>query len=73
MYDILIPEVKKMAEQAELDNLNLMQKRIEYLIGARMKDRKKIQEAARSIDKLRRKAPKGWDSAEEIRKWRDRR
>ena len=60
-------------EQAELDNLNLMQKRIEFLIGARMKDRKKIQEAARSIDKLRRKAPKGWDSAEEIRKWRDRR
>ncbi|MDI6839920.1 MAG: hypothetical protein QMD71_03540 [bacterium] len=62
-----------MVKQVELDNLNLMQKRASLLIGARMRDYKKIQKAARSIERLRRKAPKGWDSVEEIRKWRDKR
>ena len=35
--------------------------------------RKNVVEAILITEKLRRKAPEGWDSAEEIRRWRDRR
>lgn len=34
---------------------------------------KNVVEAILINEKLRRKAPEGWDSAEEIRRWRDRR
>jgi hypothetical protein len=34
---------------------------------------KNIVEAILLNEKLRRRAPKGWDSAEEIRRWRNRR
>lgn len=34
---------------------------------------KNVVEAVLINEKLRRKAPEGWDSAEEIRRWRDRR
>lgn len=65
--------MKTLIEQKELENLNLMQKRVEFLIGARVQNRKQIHIAVRAIDKLRCKAPKNWDSVEEIRKWRDKR
>ena len=35
--------------------------------------RKNVVEALLLNEKLRRKAPEGWDSAEEIRRWRNRR
>jgi post-segregation antitoxin (ccd killing protein) len=35
--------------------------------------RKNVVEAVLLNERLRRKAPEGWDSAEEIRRWRDRR
>jgi len=34
---------------------------------------KNVVEAVLLNEKLRRRAPKGWDSAEEIRRWRNRR
>jgi len=49
-----------------------MAKRVEYLIGARVRDRKKILAASQAIDRLRRKVP-GWESVQEIRRWRDHR
>ena len=54
-----------------LDHLNLMQRRLEILIGGRVMDRDKMIEAAKSIDRLRRKV-NGWNSVHEIRKWRER-
>ena len=56
----------------ELEHLSLMQKRIEILIGGRMVERDKAAEAADYINRLRRKVD-GWDSTEEVRRWRDRR
>lgn len=44
-----------------LEHLGVMTKRVEYLIGARIRDRKKILTASQTIDRLRRKV-RGWDS-----------
>ena len=55
-----------------LEHLGVMAKRVEYLIGARVRDRKKILAASQAIDRLRRKVP-GWESVQEIRRWRDHR
>lgn len=55
-----------------LEHLGMMAKRVEYLIGARVRDRKKILAASQAIDRLRRKVP-GWESVPEIRRWRDHR
>jgi hypothetical protein len=52
-----------------LEHLNLIQRRLEILVGGRLKDRYKIQKAAESINSLRRKC-EGFDSVAEIRKWR---
>ncbi len=55
-----------------LEHLGVMTKRVAYLIGGRVRDRKKILAASQAIDQLRRKVP-GWKSAQEIRRWRDHR
>lgn len=65
--------MKALIGQKELENLNLMQKRVEFLIGARVQNRKQIHSAVQAIDKLRSKTSKNWNSVEEIRKWRDKR
>ena len=54
------------------ERLGVMAKRVEYLIGARVRDRKKILAASQAIDRLRRKVA-GWNSVQEIRRWRDHR
>ena len=55
-----------------LEQLSVMAKRVEYLIGGRVRDRKKILAVSHAIDRLRRKVP-GWESVQEIRRWRDHR
>ncbi len=57
---------------SSLERLGVMTKRVEYLIGARIRDRKKIVAASQAIDRLRRKVA-GWNSIQEIRRWRDHR
>jgi len=59
-------------ESLGLEHVGVMAKRVEYLIGARVRDRKKILAASQAIDRLRRKVP-GWESVQEIRRWRDHR
>ena len=54
------------------EHVGQMARRVEYLIGGRIRDRKKIQAASDAIDRLRRKVPR-WHSVEEIRRWRDHR
>ena len=56
-------------ENVALEHLNLMKKRVEFLIGAKIHDRKKMLDASRNIDKLRRKVS-GLNSVEIIRKFR---
>ena len=61
----------KVKEKIGLEHLDLMQRRIEVLIGGRVVDRDKMVKAAESIDRLRRKV-NGWNSVQEIRRWRER-
>lgn len=43
---------------------------VELLTQHRVRDHKRMLEASRNIDKLRKKAPVGWNSVEIIRKFR---
>lgn len=61
--------MQKQSGSIALEHLNLMEKRIKFLIGAKIYDRKKMAEASRNIDKLQRKVS-GLRSVEIIRKFR---
>lgn len=61
----MLPQISKI----DLDHLELMEKRVEFLVGAKIYDRKRILKASQDIDKLRRKA-KGLKSVDEVRRWR---
>ena len=61
--------MQRQTENIALEHLNLMKRRVEFLIGARIHDRKKMLGASRNIDKLRRKVS-GLSSVEIIRKFR---
>lgn len=50
--------------------INVMEKRLEMLDGARLRDRDRIENAISTQDRQREKS-KGWNGAKEIRKWRD--
>jgi protoheme ferro-lyase len=59
----------------EYDTLELIRKRIELLVGARLKPQDSIKTASQKIDKLREKygdVEDGYNSVKIIRKWRDR-
>lgn len=47
--------------------------RVSYLVGSRLKDRKRIHKAIKMQDEIRKRhpAPQAWKSADEIRKWRE--
>mgnify|MGYP005843620783 CR=1 FL=1 len=57
----------------EYNNLSVTEKRISYLLGARLKESDKITAAIEKQDEIRKKyaAPQGWDSVAIIRKWRE--
>jgi len=57
-------EVKK-----QLDNLDLFQRRIEILAGARLRERNRIKSAVELQNKIRKRIGK-WHGSAEIRKWR---
>lgn len=59
------------AKNTVLEHLGLMKKRVEFLIGAKIHNRKKMLEASHNIDKLRRKVS-GLNSVDIIRKFRGR-
>jgi hypothetical protein len=54
----------------EADKINLIEKRLEIIMGARLRDRNRIENAISTQDRLRKKS-KGWNGTKEIRKWRD--
>jgi hypothetical protein len=52
------------------DERTVIEKRLEVITGARLRDRSRIEKAISIQDRLREKS-KGWNGAKEIRKWRE--
>ena len=48
-----------------------MTKAVELLIKGRLRDRSLMIKAAETMDRLRRKAPSGWESVKILRKFRE--
>jgi hypothetical protein len=58
-------------EKVEIMNtVSIVEKRFGILVEARLRDRKRIESAISTQDRLREKS-KGWSGAKEIRRWRD--
>ena len=59
--------------QSEYDHMTLIEKRISYLSGARLRETDKKRSAMERQDAIRRghQATAGWDSVSQIRKWRE--
>ncbi len=57
----------------DYDKLSIIEKRISYLLGARLREKEKIRAALEKQDRLRENhpVPHGWDSVSVIRKWRE--
>jgi hypothetical protein len=57
----------------DYDKVSIVEKRISYLLGARLRDKDKIKMAIEKQDKIRENHPvlQGWDSVSAIRKWRE--
>lgn len=55
-----------------MDDISIVQKRLEILWSARFRDRTGVEEAVKIQEELSKKSPKDWSGTEEIRKWRDR-
>ena len=56
--------------QSHADNLEVFQKRLELLVGARFEEKMKIEKSIKVQDNIRARI-KNWDSTKEIRKWRE--
>nr|QNO57291.1 hypothetical protein HCLJFGEB_00035 [Methanosarcinales archaeon ANME-1 ERB7] len=60
-----------MKEKVErMNTVDIVERRLEIIVGARLRDRKRIETAISTQDRLREKS-KGWNGAKEIRRWRD--
>jgi len=59
----------------KFDTMNLIEKRIQYLLGARLRDKTRMLKAIKKQDQIRstHKAIKEWNSVSVIRKWRENR
>ena len=64
--------MQKQKFKDELDTLDMIEKRLEIMVGARVRDKDRMMHALEVQDRLRSKS-KNWKGTEEIRKWRSRR
>lgn len=57
----------------QYDNIALVERRITYLLGARLRNKDKIKQAIQKQDEIRNKrtSTQTWDSVSQIRKWRE--
>ncbi len=53
-----------------MDKITVIEKRLGIIVGARLRDRNRIENAISTQDRLRKKS-EGWNGAKEIRKWRE--
>lgn len=58
---------------ADYDSLERIQKKISYLVGAKLRDKDRIKSALSKQDEIRKKlgSENRWKSVAEIRKWRE--
>ena len=59
--------------KTQLDDISIVQKRLELLWSARLKNKSKMKEAVKIQDHLSDKSSKEWSGADEIQKWREKR
>ena len=53
-----------------MNTASIVEKKLEIIVGARLRDRERIEHAISIQDRLRNKS-EGWNGAKEVRKWRD--
>jgi hypothetical protein len=53
-----------------MNTASIVEKKLDIIVGARLRDRERIEHAISTQDRLRKKS-KGWNGAKEVRKWRD--
>ena len=58
---------------ANYDKVSIVERRISYLLGAKLRDKDKMKMAMEKQDKIREShpVPQGWESVSTIRKWRE--
>lgn len=56
----------------QINGLNIFQKRLELMVGARFREESKIKDAIKAQDLIRSKI-RFWDGSKEIRRWREKR
>lgn len=54
----------------KMDTVSTVERRFGIIVGARLRDKSRIENAISTQDRLRKKS-KGWRGMKEIRKWRD--
>lgn len=57
----------------KFDNMDIIEKRIHYFLGARLRNKSLMQDALKTQESIRSRHSRDlkWDSVAEIRKWRD--
>ena len=66
--------MKTIIKSDSFDTMNLVEKRLSLLVGARFIDQSIVSKTATKMDKIRKKITakaKGFNGTNEIRKWRD--
>jgi hypothetical protein len=53
-----------------MDEITVVEKRLDLLVCAKLRDRTRLERALLTQDRLREKS-KAWNGAEELRRWRD--
>lgn len=64
--------MQKQRFKDDMDTLDIVEKRLEIMFGARVRDKDRMMHAIEVQDKLRSKSG-GWKGTVEIRKWRNQR
>lgn len=64
--------MQKQRFKDDMDTLDIVEKRLEIMLGARVRDKDRMVHTIEVQDKLRSKS-RGWKGTIEIRKWRNQR
>lgn len=64
--------MQKQKFKDEMDTLDIVENRLEIMVGAKVRDKDRMMHALEVQDRLRGKS-EGWKGADEIRKWRTQR
>ncbi|VVB97684.1 Uncharacterised protein [uncultured archaeon] len=62
--------MQKQKFKDEMDTLDIVENRLEIMVGARVRDKDRMMHALEVQDRLRGKSV-GWKGADEIRRWRN--